>query len=153
MRLGVKHDVKDSYGVTPLVYAKNLNYQRCVSVLESFNPQRPHDVLIPVESLSEYSNSVEKIANHRASLSNLEQDVFLLIPSGHKEESKLERVVQLQEHSLADSQHLQSFREANDDALDAETRYSDCELNWSDDEGKNCSQATHHGNYRSLFFN
>ena len=149
LRLGVKHDLADSYGVTPLDYAKRLNHNRCAALVQNYNSQRPQDVLIPIESLTEYSNSIEKIACRKETMSNIEQDVFFLIPSCDKEQSKLEKVVQLQDRSMGVIEDFQSLRDACDDAfndnLDVELRYSDCNSTLSGDEKKDDSLVLRQG--------
>ena len=106
-------------------------------------------MLIPIESLTEYSNSIEKIACRKETMTNIEQDVFFLIPSCDKEESKLEKVVQLEEQSVGIIEDLQSLRDACDDAfndnLDVELRNSDCNSNFSGDEEKDDSLAVRQG--------
>lgn len=152
LRLGVKHDAVDNYGITPLVYARQLKHETCVSLIGAFNPLRPQDVLIPVESFTKHSNTIEKISHHRASLSNVEQDVFMLVPSCEKDQSNLEKVLRLYENeeSLANDHESQPIIVNHEDALNIEIRYSDCDSNWSDDELTSTSQAAHHGNYASV---
>lgn len=149
LRLGVKHDLADSYGVIPLDYAKRLNHNRCAALVQNYNSQRPQDVLIPIESLTEYSNSIEKIACRKETMSNIEQDVFFLIPSCDKEQSKLEKVVQLQDQSMGIIEDFQSLRDACDDAfndnLDVELQYSDCNSTLSCDEKKDDSLVLRQG--------
>ena len=146
LRLGVKHDIADSYGVTPIVYAKRLNHYQCASLIQNYNPQRPQDVLIPIESLAEHSNSIEKIACRKEAMSNIEQDVFYRVPSCDKEHSNLERVVQLQKHSLTIIEDLQSLRDACDEALDIESQHSDGDSYHSGDEGMGNNLSVRQGN-------
>lgn len=148
----MKHDVVDSYGVTPLVYAKQLNQHDCATLIANFNPERPHDVLIPIESLAEHSNSIKKITSHRASMSNLEQDVFLLIPSCQKKQSNIEEVVLWQKQSLSNGHSPQPNKDTSGNTVDIEIKYSDCDSSWSADEEKSGSRANHLGSSNLFIF-
>jgi len=137
LRLGVKHNRTDNYGVTPNVYAKRLNHQDCVSLIQNYDPQRPQDVLIPVESFSDYSNSIDKISCHKEAMSNIEQDVFYRTSSRDKETSNIEKVAQVDyDKPLNAMDDLESLKDACDDALTFKVRYSDGDSNSSGDDEK-----------------
>ena len=147
LRLGVKHNRTDNYGVTPNVYAKRLNHQDCVSLIQNYDPQRPQDVLIPVESFSDYSNSIDKISCHKEAMSNIEQDVFYRTSSRDKETSNIEKVAQVDyDKPLNAMDDLESLKDACDDALTFKVRYSDGDSNSSGDDEKAGNLVVRQGN-------
>ena len=155
LRLGVKHNRTDNYGVTPNVYAKRLNHHGCVSLVQNYDPQRPQDVLIPVESLSDYSNSIEKISCHKEAMSNIEEDVFYRTSSRDKEVSNIEKVAQADyDQPLSAMDDLESLKNACDDALTFKVRYSDCDSNSSGDDEKAGNLVVRQGsiNFHVLFY-
>ncbi|XP_065071100.1 ankyrin repeat domain-containing protein 55-like isoform X2 [Rhopilema esculentum] len=142
LQLGVRHDILDKYGMTALIYAKKLNHHLCVSLLEKFDPRRPQDVLIPMESLSDLNENMEKAADQKLSLSNLENDVFHLIPTAEKDHSQIDEIVLLHQEALAANQEIHSLAEAIGNVLSKNDRDSDSDFILSGDESSNAGDVT-----------
>ena len=147
LQLGVRHDILDKYGMTALIYAKKLNHHLCVSLLEKFDPRRPQDVLIPMESLSDLNENMEKAADQKLSLSNLENDVFHLIPTAEKEHSQIDKIVLLHQEAVAANQEIHSLAEAIGSVLNKDDNDSDSDFILSGDESSNAGDVTLNGNF------
>ena len=125
LRLGVRHAPVDDFGVTPLSYAKQLGYPSCASLLEGFDPHRPQDVLIPLESLGEMNGSFDRAIEEQSPSSDNDRDMFQLLTLLDKRKHLVDRINHRAKHVSAESYEMQSLNAALGEVLEDNRKQDD----------------------------
>ena len=125
LRLGVRYAPVDDYGVTPLSYAKQLGHPNCTSLLESFDPDRPQDVLIPLESLGEMNNKFDRAIEEQSPSSDNGMGMFQLLTLLDKRKHLVERINHKAKHLKAESYEMQSLNAALGEVLEDNCKQDD----------------------------
>lgn len=124
LRLGVHHAPVDDYGVTPHSYAKQLGYPNCASLIDGFDPHRPQDILIPLESL-ELNDSSYMATEEQSPNSHHDNDMFQLLTLLDKRKNLVERINHRAIHLSAESYEMQSLNAAIGEVLEDNRKEDD----------------------------
>ena len=140
LRLGVRHAPVDDYEVTPLSYAKQLGYPNCASLLEGFDPHRPQDVLIPLESLGEMNECFDRAIEEQSPSSDNDKNMFQLLTLLDKRRHLVDRINHQAKHLSAESYEMQSLNaalgEVLEDNCEQDNRISDSDIASLDDNNR-----------------
>ncbi len=108
LRLGIPPHPVDEYGIPPVTYAKQLNYQACVSLFENYDPEKPETMLIPFQDRGVAAGIGEQEEN----TDNPDTEVFSLILSNEKEKRQIENLNSLHGKICEKSYEMDKIKQA-----------------------------------------